>query len=67
MCFSCICLFVLYVLIFVIFLFLLVSGVVAVYDCGTPWTFQENSVHTNPVLRSLLISVTITLARQNYI
>ena len=33
-CFSCICLFDLYVLVFV---FLLVSA--AVCDCGTPWTF----------------------------
>ena len=38
-CFSCICLFVLYVLVFVIFLFLLVSGLGWVCDCGTPWTF----------------------------
>ena len=39
MCFSCSCLFVLYVLGFVLFLFLLVSGLAAVCDCGTPWTF----------------------------
>ena len=39
MCFSCICLFVLYVLVFVIFLFLLVRGLAAVCDDGTPWTF----------------------------
>ena len=39
MCFSCICLFVLYVLVFVMFLFLLVSGLAAICDCGTPWTF----------------------------
>ena len=32
--------FVLYVLVFVMFLFLLVSGVIAAYDCGNPWTFQ---------------------------
>ena len=31
--------FVLYVLVFVIFLFLLMSAVAAVCDCGTPWTF----------------------------
>ena len=39
MCFSCICLFVLYVLVFVNFLFLLVSGLAAVCDCGAPTTF----------------------------
>ena len=44
MCFSCICLFVLYVLVFVIFLFLLVSGVCAVCDCRTPWTFLLTSL-----------------------
>ena len=31
--------YVLYVFVFVIFLFFLVSGVAAVCDCGTPWTF----------------------------
>ena len=35
-----VCLFVLYVLVFVVFLFLLVSGLAVVCDCGTPWTFQ---------------------------
>ena len=39
MCFWCICLFVLYVLVFVIFLFLLDRGLAAVCDCDTPWTF----------------------------
>ena len=39
MCFSCVCLFNLHALIFVIFLFLLVSGVAAASDCGTPWIF----------------------------
>ena len=39
MCLSCICLFVLYVLVFVLFLFLLVSGLAAVCDCVTPWNF----------------------------
>ena len=39
MCFSCICLFILYVVVFVIFLTLLVSGLAAVCDRGTPWTF----------------------------
>ena len=34
MCFSYICLFVLYVLVFLIFLFLLVLGLAAVCDCG---------------------------------
>ena len=34
-----VCLFVLHVLLFVIFLFLLVSGLAAVCDCGTHWTF----------------------------
>ena len=35
MCFSCICLFVLYVLVFVIWC----RGLAAVCDCGTLWTF----------------------------
>ena len=39
MCFSCICLFVLFVLDFVLFLFLLVSGVGFRFDCDIPWTF----------------------------
>ena len=39
LCASRSCLFVLYVLVFVIFLFLLVSGLAAVSDCGSPWTF----------------------------
>ena len=39
MCFSCICLFVLYVLVFVNFFLLLVSRLAAVCDCGTSWTF----------------------------
>ena len=38
MCFSCICLVVLHVLVFVLSLFLLVSGIVC-SDCGTTWTF----------------------------
>ena len=55
MCFSCIRLFVLYVLVLVIFFFfLLVSSVDAVYDCGTPWTFQVNS------LRAYLSSFKVT-------
>ena len=40
MCFSCICLFVLHMLVFVPFLFLLVSGMVAVCDSGAPWAFM---------------------------
>ena len=41
MCFSCICLFVLYVLVFVIFVFLLVSGV----GCGLLlWHFFDVSI-----------------------
>ena len=42
-CFSCICLFVLYVLVFVIFRFLLVSGLAVVCDCGIHWTFLLTS------------------------
>ena len=44
MCFSCICLSVLHVLVFVLFLFLLVSGFAAVCNCGTPWTFLLTSL-----------------------
>ena len=39
MCFSCICLFVLYVLVFVLFSFSWCRGLAAVCDCGTLWTF----------------------------
>ena len=38
MCFECICLFMLLLSISVLFLFLLVSGLTAACDCGTPWT-----------------------------
>ena len=39
MCFSCICLFVLYGLVFVIFSSSWCRGLAVVCDCGTPWTF----------------------------
>ena len=39
MCFSCICLFVLYRLVFVIFSSSWCLGLAVVCDCGTPWTF----------------------------
>ena len=39
MCFSCICLFVLYGLVFVIFSFSWCRGLAVVCDYGTPWTF----------------------------
>ena len=39
MYFSCICLFVLFILVFVFFLLLLVSGVGCVFNFGIPWTF----------------------------
>ena len=39
MCFSCICLFVLYGLIFVIFSSSWCRGLAVVCDFGTPWTF----------------------------
>ena len=39
MCFSCICLFVLYGLGFVIFFSSWCRGLAVVCDCGTPWTF----------------------------
>ena len=39
MCVSCICLFVLYVLVFVIFSSSWCRGLAVVCDCGTPWTF----------------------------
>ena len=39
MCFSCICLFVLYGLVFVIFSSCWCQGLAVVCDCGTPWTF----------------------------
>ena len=39
MCFSCICLFVLYGLVFVIFSSSWYRGLAVVCDCGTPWTF----------------------------
>ena len=39
MCVLCICLFVLYVLVFVIFPSSWRRGLAAVCDCGTPWTF----------------------------
>ena len=39
MCFSCICLFVLYGLVFVIFSSSWSRGLAVVCDCGTPWTF----------------------------
>ena len=38
-CFSCICLFVLYGLVFVIFSSSWCLGLAVVCDCGTPWTF----------------------------
>ena len=39
MCFSCSCLFALYMLVFVIFSSSWRRGLVAVCDCGIPWTF----------------------------
>ena len=40
MCFSCICLFVLYMLVFLpFFSSSWCRGLVVVCDCGTPWTF----------------------------
>ena len=39
MCFSCICLFALYVLVFAIFSSSWCRGLAAVCDCDTPWTF----------------------------
>ena len=39
MCFSCICLFVLYGLVFVIFSSSCCRGLAVVCDYGTPWTF----------------------------
>ena len=39
MCFSCIFLFVLYVLVLVIFSIPVGSGMAAVCECGTLWTF----------------------------
>ena len=45
MCFLCICLFVLHSLVFVLLLFLLLSGLAAVSDCGTPWTFLLTFVY----------------------
>ena len=48
MCFSCICLFVLYVLVFCHFsLPLGVGGLAAVCDYGTPWTFLLTFFFTN--------------------
>ena len=39
MCFSCLCLFVFYGLVFVIFSSSWCQGLAVVCDCGTPWTF----------------------------
>ena len=43
-CLSCICLFILHVLL-CLFLFFLVSGLAADCNCGTPWTFHLTFCH----------------------
>ena len=47
MCLSCICLFVLHVLVFVLFSSSWYLGLAVVCDCGTPWIFSFNLFHSN--------------------
>ena len=62
MCFSCICLFVLYALVFVIFPFLLVSELAKF--CGTPWTFLLTFLLSHIVfIFSLLSNVCVCVGR----
>ena len=45
MCFSCICLFVLYVLVFVIFLFLVVGGLLRFVIVALPGLFYKRFIY----------------------
>ena len=47
MCLSCICLFVLHVLVFVLFSSSWYLGLAVVCDCGTPWIFSFNLFLSN--------------------
>ena len=63
MCFSCICLFVLYVLVFVLFVFLFVSGI----GCGLLlWHSLDVSVNFFFLAKSTILYFYIMLINLNY-
>ena len=75
MCFSCICLFVLYVLVYVLSALPLGVGLAAVWDCSTPWTVPLTfSIHIwfyckpeTSLMKEILISISISDGAFSYL